>query len=130
MTLALGRDRGVEMKDSSILTTIKKLLGMTENYTDYDDQIIVYINSVFPTLNQLGIGTKECFNITSADETWSSFLSDDNMLENVKTYIYMKVKIMFDPPQQTNVMDALNRIIAENEWRLSVYKEHKEVTNA
>jgi len=104
----------------SILTSIKKLLGMTEDYEAFDTDIIMYINSAFSTLNQLGVGPKEGFVIEDETAVWSDFLGDKINLETVKTYIYLKVRIMFDPPTSSAVLDATERMIKEHEFRLMV----------
>lgn len=101
----------------SILTTVKKMLGIEESFTNFDDELIVYINGVFTTLTQLGIGTKD-FSITGPSETWSSFLSDAKNLEAVKTYIYLKTRLVFDPPISSTVINAIDKEISELEWRL------------
>lgn len=108
----------------SILTSIKKLLGITEDYTYFDTDIIIHINSVFMILNQLGIGPVNCFSITDSFATWSDFLPADNKnFEAVKTYIHLKVKMIFDPPMSSAVMEAMNKMISELEWRLNIEAE-------
>ena len=104
----------------SILTSIKKLLGITEEYTHFDADLIVHINSVFAVLNQLGIGSPEGFAITGQDEVWTDFIPADTRLELVKSYVYQRVKLLFDPPLNSSVMEASNRMIDEFEWRLQV----------
>lgn len=103
----------------SILTSIKKMLGITEEYEHFDTDLIMHINSVFMILNQLGVGPDVPFVITSKDETWNQFLDGAN-LEMVKSYMFLKVKMLFDPPTGGTVMDSYNRQIAEMEWRLNV----------
>lgn len=109
--------------EESILTSIKKLLGMTEDYTAFDTDIIIHINTVFMTLNQLGIGPSEGFRITDDKEVWNSYIREDDDLEAVKTYIYLKVKLVFDPPLSSAVMEAYKQMINELEWRLNVQAE-------
>lgn len=104
----------------SILTSIKKLLGITEEYTHFDTDIIMHINTVFMILNQLGVGPEKCFRITGNSEIWDDFLLDNLDLESVKTYIYLKVKLVFDPPLSSAVAESMNRMINELEWRLNV----------
>ena len=108
----------------SILTSIKKLLGITEEYEHFDADIIMHINSVFMVLTQLGVGPSEGFSIKDKTTTWNEFISD-NQLESVKSYMHMKVKLMFDPPLSSAVMDCMNRMISEFEWRLNVAAESK-----
>ena len=107
----------------SILTSIKKLLGIAEEYTQFDVDIIKHINTVFMILTQMGVGPPEGFSITGADETWDNFLSGSTNLEGVKTYVYMKVQLMFDPPTSSAKLDSANRVINELEWRLNLAGE-------
>lgn len=104
----------------SILTSIKKLLGPEEIYEHFDADIIMHINSAFSTLTQLGVGPEEVFVIKDKTAIWTDFIQDDKRLEFVKTYIYLKVKLVFDPPLSSSVLDAMNRQINELEWRLNV----------
>ena len=106
--------------DKSILTSIKKLLGIAESCTDFDADIIMHINTVFLILNQLGVGTDKVFSIEDTKTTWSEFLKDDTNLEAIKTYIHLKVKVVFDPPLNSTVMEAHKQMISELEWRLNV----------
>lgn len=107
----------------SILNSIKKLLGIDENYKVFDTDIIIHINSTFSILYQLGVGPEEPFKITSSEETWDSFLEDKTKIEMVKTYIYMKVKTMFDPPTG-GYLTAIQEQIKELEWRLNVSEDY------
>lgn len=109
----------------SILTSIKLLLGITEDYEAFDQQIIAHINSVFVILTQLGVGPPEGFMITSKIETWNEFISDDKKMQLVKSYMHLKVKMLFDPPSSSVVMDSTNRMINEFEWRLNSQAESK-----
>lgn len=111
--------------NDSILTSIKKLLGITEEYTHFDPDIIIHINSVFMILTQLGVGPPEGFSIRDKEAVWSDYLTNSIQFESVKTYIYMKVKLMFDPPLSSSVMEAMNGMIAELEWRLNIEAESK-----
>lgn len=104
----------------SILTSIKKLLGIDEEYEHFDPDIIMHINSVFMILNQLGVGPSESFSIQDSKSVWSDFMPSGSNIESVKSYMHLKVKLMFDPPSSSAVMDAINRTIAELEWRLNV----------
>lgn len=109
--------------DSSILTTIKKLLGIEEEYTHFDSDIIVHINTVFMILRQMGVGPVEGFSITDSADTWSDFITEIQNFESVKTYIYLKVKLIFDPPMSSAVMQAYKETIAELESRLNMSAE-------
>lgn len=104
----------------SILTSIKKLLGIDEMYTQFDDDIIMHINSVFLNLTQLGVGPSEGFLIEDDTATWDDFIGDSNQLQAVKSYVYLKVKLLFDPPLSSSVTESMNRMISELEWRLNV----------
>ena len=106
----------------SILTSIKKLLGIQEEYTNFDNDIIMHINSTFSTLTQLGVGPSNGFSIKDKSSTWDEFISDTR-LECVKSYIYLKVKLLFDPPSTSAVMDSINRQINEYEWRINVFSD-------
>ena len=110
----------------SILTSIKKLLGITEEYDQFDPDIIMHINSVFMILTQLGVGPAEGFSIEDDTSVWSDFIQDVKKLESVKTYIYLKVKLAFDPPLSSAVIESMNRLINELEWRLNVAAESTE----
>lgn len=108
----------------SILTSIKKLLGITEDYTIFDNDLTIHINSVFMILNQLGIGPERCYSIMDEAASWSDFLPEsDQNHEPVKTYMYLKVKLLFDPPASSIVMESMNRIISELEWRMTTQVE-------
>lgn len=110
----------------SILTSIKKLLGITEEYDQFDPDIIMHINSVFMILTQLGVGPSEGFFIEDDTAVWTDFIQDVKKLESVKTYIYLKVKLAFDPPLSSAVIESMNRLINELEWRLNVAAESTE----
>ena len=104
----------------SILTSIKKLLGIEEEYTQFDADIIMHINTVFLNLTQLGVGPSEGFLIEDDTAIWEDFIGDSGQLQAVKTYMYLKVKLLFDPPLSSSVTESMNRMIAELEWRLNV----------
>lgn len=104
----------------SILTSIKKLLGIDEAYVNFDPDIIMHINSVFMILNQLGVGPSDGFSIQDSKSVWTDFMPSGSNLEAVKSYMHLKVKLMFDPPSNSAIMEAINRTIAELEWRLNV----------
>lgn len=109
----------------SILTSIKKLLGPEEEYDHFDTDIILHINSVFMVLTQIGVGPAEGFSIKDKTATWSDFLPDgtEARLEAVKTYVYLRVKILFDPPTSSFVMESYKQQINELEWRLNIAAE-------
>lgn len=103
----------------SILSSTKKLAGMGEEYDPYDNDIIMYINSVFLVLKQLGVGPSTGFFITDGDSLWEDFIPDNEFLrETVKVYMGNKVRLQFDPPTSAAHIEALKEIIKEFEWRL------------
>lgn len=114
----------------SILLSIKKLLGIIDAYTQFDPDLILYINSAFSVLQQLGVGPKEGFYIEDSTATWSDFLpGDPARLRLVKAYVYMKVRLMFDPPTQSGaLLDSMKRQVDEFEWRLNVQVDPGEET--
>lgn len=115
----------------SILTSVKKLLGLTDNYEAFDPDIIIHINSVFSILHQLGVGPDRPFSIQNKDAVWTDFTQDKDQIEMVKTYMYMKVRVMFDPPMVASALEAMNNLISEMEFRLNIaddpaYKNEEE----
>jgi len=111
----------------SILQSIKKLLGLDENYDAFDDDVMMHINSVLMILTQLGVGPKNGFSVTGEEETWGDYLGEDiSKLSAVKTYVYLKVKTMFDPTSSSVVNEATKEMLKELEWRLNSEIEYKE----
>lgn len=110
----------------SILQSVKKQLGITDDYTHFDSDIVMHINSVFMILNQLGLGPPAGFSITGPDETWKSFFGEIPETTAVKTYVGLKVRLMFDPPTASSSMEAMNRLISELEWRLNAAVDKEE----
>lgn len=110
----------------SILATIKKMLGLEADYTPFDTDIIVLINSAFMTLNQLGVGPKEGFCIKDFTSTWGEFVTNNIMMNSVQEYVYMKVKMIFDPPGNSFVMSAMQERCKEYETRLNIQAESVE----
>lgn len=117
----------MDRMSDSILATIKKMLGLDDGYTPFDTEILVHINAAFMTLCQMGIGPKEGYNVTDYDQTWSNFLVNQVMLGAVKTWVYLQVKMMFDPPTNSFVMDAYKTQADQILWRLNVQAETVEV---
>lgn len=107
----------------SILTSIKKLLGITEEYQHFDADLIIHINSVFSILTQLGVGPSEGFFIEDDSATWYDFIPEGQNYESVKTYVHLKVKTLFDPPASSVVLDSMTRMASEFEWRLQTEAE-------
>lgn len=113
----------------SILNSIKKLIGLDPDYTEFDTDLIIHINSVFLDLEQLGAGSQDGFFIEGSTETWEDFLPDDPLvLNSIKSYMYLKVKKLFDPPTSSSAMDSLNSLIDRFEWRINVAIENKDST--
>ena len=104
----------------SILKSIKKDLGIDESDKDYDPDIIRRINSAFMVLNQLGVGPKEGFRINDDTNTWNEFLSGRKDIDGVKDYVYLKVRLVFDPPTNASLLEALKEEIKELESRLNM----------
>ena len=107
----------------SILTSIKKLLGISEEYTHFDADLIMHINSVFLILTQIGVGPSEGFSISDETSKWSDFIEEGSNLEAVKSFMYLKVKLLFDPPLSSSLIESTNKLISELEWRLNVEAE-------
>lgn len=108
----------------SILTSIKKLLGIAEEYEHFDADIIMHINTVFLALTQIGVGPSEGFCIYDASAIWDDFLPDSRInLNAVKSYVYLKVKLLFDPPASSALIESTNKLAAEYEFRLNVAAE-------
>lgn len=106
--------------EDSILISIKKLLGIPKEYEHFDTDIIMHINSVFMILQQLGVGPVEGFHIENDSDTWEDYLEDSSQLHIVRSYMYLKVRLLFDPPASSTHMNAINQQISEFEWRLNV----------
>lgn len=114
----------------SILSTVKKMLGIAEEYTAFDIDLIVNINSVFLTLNQLGVGPEKPYRIEGSEETWADFLKNDReKFPGVETYVYLKTRLLFDPPTNSFLVDAMEKQCDELEWRLNIQAEGGKVVN-
>lgn len=107
----------------SILNDTKKALGLDAEYKAFDPDVMMHINSVFTILQQLGIGPDEGFMIEDETPTWDIFLATDKRLNSVKSYMYLRVRLLFDPPQMSFHVKALQDQIQEFEWRLNVQRE-------
>ena len=106
--------------EESILLTIKKLIGVGDDDNSFDVDLITHINSVFGILWQLGVGPYEGYEIEDEGNTWIEFLPNKKYLNTVKSYVALRVKKVFDPPQSSSVMEALTATINEYEWRINV----------
>ena len=107
----------------SILESTKHSLNLAADYTPFDAAIIMHINSVFSTLNQLGVGPDAGFMIEDGDALWSDFLEGDLRLNNIKTYMYLRVRMLFDPPTIGYLVEAMKEQIKELEWRINAQRE-------
>lgn len=109
--------------DDSILLTIKKLIGLDQDYNAFDQDLIVSINGAFMILNQLGVGPLKPFMIFGANESWSDFSSDIDYVNLVKNYVYLRARLLFDPPNTGVLHEAMERQVTEFEWRLKIQAE-------
>lgn len=103
----------------SILTSIKKLLGIEEEYDHFDADLIMHINTVFMILTQMGVGPSNGFSINDDTAVWTDFIPSNSNLEAVKTYVHLRVRLIFDPPTNSGVTESINRVLTELEWRLN-----------
>jgi hypothetical protein len=113
----------------SILNSTKKILGLAEDDTSFDLDILLHINSVLAILTQVGIGPEEGFTIEDSTPTWEAFVGTDKQLSLVKTYVYLKVRLVFDPPTTSFAIESFNEQVKELEWRLNVHREGESWTN-
>lgn len=104
----------------SILNSVKKMLGIDSDYKVFDSDVIMCINAVFGTLHQLGAGPTDGFKITGEDEVWASYLTYGKEIEEVKTYVYLRTRLLFDPPDRSNILNSFQEQIRELEWRIVV----------
>lgn len=111
---------------NSILTSIKKLLGIDEAYEQFDADIVMHINSVLAILTQLGVGPENGFSISDKTAVWDDFIPNNPRFGFVKSYIYLKVRLLFDPPLGSAVIESINRQISELEWRIQVQADNTE----
>jgi len=108
---------------NSIVDDTKKVLGIASDYTEFDLDIILHINSVFSTLQQLGVGPKTGFSLTDNSTLWTDFLGDNVLANNVKSYMYLRVRLLFDPPATSFGITAVQDQIKELEWRMNTQAE-------
>lgn len=107
----------------SILNSTKKVLGIEAEYTAFDVDILMHINSAFSTLTQIGLGPVEGFSISDESATWDTFVTDVR-LDSAKSYVYLRVRLLFDPPGTSFLVDSMQRQIEELEWRLRTMQEY------
>ena len=114
--------------EDSILLSVKKTLGLAAENTDFDEDVILHINSVLSILQQLNVGPDSGYIVEDDSQTWTDYLgSDSPHLSMVRSYMYAKVRILFDPPVSSAVMDSLKNICSEFEWRVNVAAENKKL---
>jgi hypothetical protein len=115
--------------ETSILNSTKKVLAIPDESTAFDDDIIMHINTAFSTLTQLGVGPTQGFMIEDESATWDEFIEDDLQFNAVKSYIYLRARLIFDPPMSSYLLDSMERQIKELEWRLNVHREENSTTS-
>ena len=108
------------MNEESILVYVKRLLGIQSDYNHFDPDIIYGINAAFAVLTQLGVGPAEGFMISDDTSKWSDFVTDKSRLSLIKEYVCLRTRLLFDPPSSSALIDAMNKTVAEYEWRLYV----------
>ncbi len=108
----------------SILTSIKRLLGITDECKDFDDELVMHINSALAILSQFGVGPEKGFSITGDAETWNDFMENDARLGFVKSYIHLKVRLLFDPPASSSHVEAIHRTLGELEFRITTQVDY------
>lgn len=109
--------------EDSILQSIKKLLGLGAEQTEFDQEILMDINGVFFELQQLGVGPEEGFTIYDESEEWIDFTTNEKLLSVIKPYMYLKVRLIFDPPTSSSVLTSFENMVNRFEWRINVAAE-------
>jgi hypothetical protein len=109
--------------EESILKSTKKILGLADNYTQFDQDVITHINAAFSILDQLGVGPDGGFFIDDDTSLWSDYTVPANQLHLIKTYVYLKVRLLFDPPTTSFLIEATTNQLREYEWRLNTFRE-------
>lgn len=123
MIPVLGNAKGGDIMDS-ILNNVKKLLGIDSEDDSFDIDVMTMINSTIPSLAQIGIGPSNGYIVTSADDKWTDWITTNDInLQGVKTYLYLKIKLIFDPPTNSTVVEAFNKNLNELEWRMMLAVE-------
>ncbi len=116
----IKENENIPNDQDSILLSIKKLLGISKECTDFDTDIIIHINTTLMNLDQLGIEISKSFSVKDNKQTWSEIITEQERIDSIITYVYLKVKLVFDPPLSSAVMEANKQSINELEWRLTV----------
>lgn len=115
--------------DDSILTSVKKVLGIPSYYDHFDRDILLHLNTVMSILNQLGVGPEEGFIVEDDSTTWSDLFDGDidtNKMMYVKSYVCLRVRLLFDPPTSSGAIDAMERQMRELEWRITVTRDPRD----
>ena len=115
--------------DESILTSVKKVLGIPEYYEHFDQDILLHLNSVMSILYQLGVGPENGFVVEDDSTTWSDLFDGDidtNKMMYVKSYVCLRVRLLFDPPASSGAIDAMERQMRELEWRITVTRDPRD----
>ena len=115
--------------EKSILKDIKKAIGVAPDYPEFDHDIILFVNAVVSTLNQLGLGPDEGFRIEDDTREWDDFLEGDKRLNNVKSYLVLRTRLLFDPPSTSFAITAMREQITELEWRINAQREQDTYPN-
>ena len=115
--------------EESILTSIKKLLGIEDDDTSFDLDVLIHINTALAILNQLGVGPNDGIFVADKSTLWEAVLADNKFLVPAKSYVFLKVKLLFDPPLSSAAIESMNKLIAEFEWRLTVLVETPNTTS-
>lgn len=118
MICARGKGEQTMNTDTSILLSIKKLLGIPQEQTNFDVDIIIHINTIIANLAQMGIGPSDGYSLTGEDETWEDYIGDNKLISQIRTYIYIKVRLVFDPPTNTALTQSFNEQAKELEVRM------------
>lgn len=108
----------------SILTSVKKIIGISEEDDSFDIDIIIHINSIIMTLAQLGMESANGFSITDKSAKWSDLIPEESNIEAVKSYVALRVRMIFDPPASSSVAEAINKTISELEWRINAIVDY------
>lgn len=120
---------GDKMEIQSILESTKKALGLHREIEDFDPELVMFINSAFAKLQQLGVGPSQGFEISGYDEVWDDFIQHKEMLNDVKVFVYLQVRFVFDPPSIATLNNALSEQLKEVTWRINTKREDAEWVN-
>lgn len=119
---------GKDITEHSILISVKKMLGIDKSYTPFDSEIVMHINGVLSTLTQLGIGPEKGFHISGESERWEDFMGKDDRLNDVRSYVYLRIRLLFDPPASGFGVTAIQEQLKELTWRINVTRENDKMS--